>query len=47
VATGPGGHGITRITFPQQTARYVRVTQTGTNSTYHWSVYELDVYRRP
>ena len=47
VATGPGGHGITRITFPQQTARYVRVTQTGTSSTYHWSVYELDVYRRP
>jgi hypothetical protein len=46
VATGSGQLGITTITFPAQTARYIRITQTGTNATYHWSVYEFDVYRR-
>jgi len=46
VATGAGQLGITTITFPPQTARYLRITQTGTNATYHWSLYELDVYRR-
>jgi hypothetical protein len=43
VATGPGQLGITTITFPEQTARFVRITQTGANATYHWSIYELDV----
>ena len=45
VATGSGQLGITTITFPAQSARYIRITQTGTNATYHWSIYELDVYR--
>jgi len=45
IATGPGQAGITTIRFPMQHARYLRVTQTGTNATYHWSVYELDVCR--
>ena len=45
VATGSGQLGITTITFPPQTARYLRVTQTGTNALYHWSIYELDVYK--
>ncbi len=45
IATGSGQLGITTITFPAQTARYIRITQTGTNATYHWSIYELDVYR--
>ncbi len=42
VATGSGKLGITTITFPKQTARYIRVTQTGTNAKYHWSIYEFD-----
>jgi hypothetical protein len=45
IATGAGELGITTITFPQQTARYIRVTQTGTNPRYRWSIYELDVYQ--
>ena len=44
VATGAGQMGITAITFPVQTARYVRITQTGTSALYHWSIYELDVF---
>ncbi|MCF7973989.1 MAG: discoidin domain-containing protein [Phycisphaerae bacterium] len=46
IATGSGELGITTITFAPQTARYVRITQTGANATYHWSIYELNVYRR-
>lgn len=45
IGTGPGKLGITNITFPEQKARYLRITQTGTSDTYHWSIYELDVYR--
>jgi hypothetical protein len=44
IATGSGKLGITSITFPEQKARYLRITQTGTSDTYHWSIYELDVY---
>ncbi len=44
IATGCGELGITSITFPPQRARYIRITQTGTSPTYHWSIYELDVY---
>jgi alpha-L-rhamnosidase len=47
IATGHGELGITTITFPEQTARYLRITQTGTNATYHWSIYELDVFAEP
>ena len=46
IATGSGQLGITTITFPTQTARHFRIMQTGTNATYHWSIYELDVYRK-
>ena len=42
---GAGGPGITMITFPPQKARYIRITQTGADPTYNWSIYELDVYR--
>jgi hypothetical protein len=45
IASGSGTPGITNITFPEQSARYLRITQTGTSDTYHWSIYELDVYR--
>jgi hypothetical protein len=44
VATGAGQPGITTIIFAEQHSRYIRITQTGTDPTYHWSVYELDVY---
>ena len=46
VATGSGQPGITTVLFPLQDARYLKITQTGTDTTYHWSVYEIDVYRR-
>jgi hypothetical protein len=45
IATGAGQLGMTTITFPEQTARYIRIMQTGTNVLYRWSIYELDVYR--
>ena len=45
VATGKGQLGITSIGFPIQTARWIRITQTGSNPTYHWSIYELNVFR--
>ena len=46
VATGAGQLGITTITFPMQRARHLRITQTGTNALYHWSIFELDVCRQ-
>ena len=47
IATGHGALGITTITFPEQTARYLRITQTSTSTKYHWSIYELDVFAEP
>ncbi|MEI7953609.1 MAG: discoidin domain-containing protein [Verrucomicrobiota bacterium] len=44
VASGAGQLGITTISFPPQSSRYFRITQTGTNPKYHWSIYELDVF---
>lgn len=44
VAVGSGQLGITTITFPRERARYIRITQMGTDATYHWSIFELDVY---
>ncbi len=44
VATGNGNaSGLTTITFAQQTARYVKIVQTGTLN-HWWSIYELNVY---
>ena len=45
IATGAGQLGITTITFPPQHARFLRVTQTGMKLLYHWSIFEIDVYR--
>ncbi len=45
IATGSGQLGITTISFPSQNARHIRIEQTGTSAKYHWSIYELDVYR--
>jgi len=44
IATGAGTLGITEISFPTQFARYIRVNQNGTDSLYHWSIYELSVF---
>jgi hypothetical protein len=43
VATGTGGVALITITFAEQTAQYVRVTQTGT-STAWWSIDEINVW---
>lgn len=45
IATGRGQLGITSISFAPRTARFVRVTQTGSDPTYHWSIYEFQLYR--
>lgn len=43
VATGSGSTSLTTITFPTQTARYVMVTQTGSEGNW-WSIYEFNIY---
>ena len=45
IATGRGQMGITTVVFPAQHARFIRITQTGSDPTYNWSIYEADVYR--
>ena len=44
VATGAGNSAVTTITFPTQTARYIRVTETGTTTTNFWNINEFTVY---
>jgi uncharacterized repeat protein (TIGR02543 family) len=44
VASGAGSSGVTTVTFASQTARYIRVTQTGSDSFYWWSIHEFNVY---
>jgi hypothetical protein len=46
VASGKGKLGITEMHFPSQMARYIKIVQTGSNETYNWSIYEIDVCRR-
>jgi hypothetical protein len=46
IAEGKGELGITHIVFPPQNARYVKVSQTGSDPKYNWSIYEIDLYRR-
>jgi hypothetical protein len=43
VASGTGATPSITVTFPQQVARYVRVVQTG-SATSWWSIHELNVY---
>ena len=47
VATGAGSSAITTITFSPQTARYIRITQTGSASGNYWSIHELNVWGTP
>ncbi|MFM9911292.1 MAG: discoidin domain-containing protein, partial [Chitinophagaceae bacterium] len=46
VAEGRGSLGITTIKFPEQKARYIKIVQTGDDSLYNWSIYELDVFQK-
>jgi beta-glucosidase len=43
IAMGTGGSAFQTIMFPQQTAQYVRVTQTGTSASW-WSIDEINVW---
>ncbi len=45
VAKGNGELGMTTIIFPQTTARYIKIVQTGTKDK-PWSVFELNIYRK-
>ena len=46
IASGAGSSTtpITTVTFASQTARYIKVVQTGTVSPNWWSLYEFNVY---
>lgn len=46
IASGAGTGDITTIEFPAQTARHLRVVQTGTASNW-WSIYEINIYGPP
>jgi hypothetical protein len=41
IAEGVGSMAVTTISFPQQTARYLIIEQTGSHSGNWWSVFEL------
>jgi len=43
VATGTGTGPVVTVTFAAQNAQYIKVVQTGTNSSW-WSIREVDVY---
>jgi hypothetical protein len=45
VAVGNGYGPVTSISFPQQTAQYIRVYQTGSASWNWWSIHEFNVYK--
>ncbi len=44
IASGAGSSAVTSISFAAVTARYVRVTQTGSVSGTWWSIHEFNVY---
>lgn len=46
VAEGSGPLGITEISFPTKYARFIKITQSGSDPKYNWSIYEMDVYRK-
>lgn len=47
IATGVGTVDKTEITFPTQTARYIKIVNTGTEPTKYWSIEEMHVYIDP
>jgi len=45
IAEGNGDtSGITRIDFEPRNARYIRITQTGSDSFYWWSIHDLNIF---
>jgi hypothetical protein len=44
IASGAGNSAITDISFAAQTARFVKVTQTGSAAGNYWSIHEFNVY---
>ncbi|MBV8886477.1 MAG: discoidin domain-containing protein, partial [Chroococcidiopsidaceae cyanobacterium CP_BM_RX_35] len=44
IASGSGSSAVTTITFPTQSARYIKIAQTGSDSYWWWSIHELTVY---
>lgn len=47
VASGAGTPSLTTISFAPVTARYIKVTQTGSASDVYWSINTLDVFSAP
>ena len=45
VTTGAGELGMTTILFPQKTARYLKIVQTGTKDN-PWSIFEVNIYTK-
>ena len=43
VANGAGQSPTTDVTFIAQTARYIRIVQTGSDPGYWWSIHEVNV----
>ena len=43
VATGSGSEPTTPICFTRQSARYVKITQTGTSPMNWWAIYEIAI----
>jgi F5/8 type C domain len=46
VATGAGSSAVTSISFSARAARYLRITQPGSNGLW-WSIHELNIYGTP
>ncbi len=44
VATGKGTGGQTDITFPPATAKFIRITQTGSVNGLFWSIHEMQIF---
>ena len=47
IASGSGAFGRTTITFPPQTAQYLRIVSTAPSFFFHWSIGEINVYGTP
>lgn len=43
-ATTQQSSGILSITFPEQSARYIRIVQTGESMSWFWSIHEIELY---
>ena len=47
IATGAGTPGVTTISFPKATARYLKIVQTGAAQDAYWSINSLEVFDAP